>query len=744
VRARLLILSCLWALLAAGALVGCGGKATKGDGGADAAPPGDGASDLTTDAGSDAPPLFLEPFLNVLATPTEYAAMSSVLGAEVKYWVPTKGREAFPPLTAPCTFQNTRVFTWHQRFLMSLPGDEALSYQEYEALVLRQASRRLWAGTLKIWSGPEHPRTHLPGVIAYGLYGQPGSVTADDIRDVDAALKGCVPFAKDLLVFVPDEDQRALLTAAREQLTAEGIASLLPEELAAGAGHLAHSPGEGYGFLRVVPPGQRLETYGPRDVVIVESAPNDISVVAGLISRNPQNELGHVNLRLREKGIPNVTVPRIYDAAWARALEGTLVHLVVTKEQFSLEPATLLAAEGFWEAHRPHVRAPTADLTVQALATFRTLRATDAAAYGPKAANLGELTRVLDPPSRNEGFGIPFARYQQFATSIGIDVEVEAMRKEALLRTDATYKRARLAGLQKRVRAGAFPEPLFAALQAAIAEAFGAAGATQRLRFRSSTNVEDLDTFTGAGLYESKTGCLADDLDGDTAGPSRCLTPAEQAGLTAERAARVAELTAHPERTWLNAIIADLSEDLTEEKPARDAIRKVWASLWEERAFDEREYYGIDHGQAFMGIAVNPSFALEKASAVAVSNLIVDDGAPVYRVSSQVGSESVVRPEDPTSVAEVLTFRREGAQVAQVKIDLPSNRLPAGAAQVWPADELAQLGALLFRVHDHFAANVYPQIVPLHLDFELKHSAEGDVVVKQVRPLSGTGDKDPP
>jgi hypothetical protein len=170
----------------------------------------------------------------------------------------------------------------------------------------------------------------------------------------------------------------------------------------------------------------------------------------------------------------------------------------------------------------------------------------------------------------------------------------------------------------------------------------------------------------------------------------------------------------------------------------------VWASLWEERAFDEREYYGIDHGQAFMGIAVNPSFALEKASAVAVSNLIVDDGAPVYRVSSQVGSESVVRPEDPTSVAEVLTFRREGEQVAQVKIDLPSNRLPAGAAQVWPADELAQLGALLFRVHDHFAANVYPQIVPLHLDFELKHSAEGDVVVKQVRPLSGTGDKDPP
>jgi hypothetical protein len=706
------------------------------------------------DAGGDAPglpdggPTGDEAFLNVLQSPAAYAAMSSVEGAEVKYFVPAAGRDPFPPLTAPCTFQNTRRWTWHQQFLQSLPGHEALSQQEYEALVLRDSSRRLWAGALKPWATPEHPLTHLPGVIAYGVYGQPGSVDAEDIRAVDQALKGCVPFAHDLLVFVPDgADQRAVLEGARDALAAAGVASLLPEDLAAGAGHIAHSPGEGYGFLRVVPLGEALGDYGPRDVVILESAPNDISVVAGLISKNPQNELGHVNLRLREKGIPNVTVPRIYDAAWARALDGALVHLVVAADQLALEPATLAAAQAFWDAHRPHVRAPTANLTVEAISTFRTLRAPDAEAYGPKAANLGELTRVIEPPNRNEGFGIPFARYQQFARQLGLDVELEAMRHEERLRTDAAYKRARLEGLRDRVKKGAFPEPLFAALQAAIAQAFGAAGATQSLRFRSSTNVEDLDTFTGAGLYESKTGCLADDLDADTDGPSRCLTAAARAALEAERGARMAELAAHPDRrAWLAPIIDDLTDDLTQERPVRDAVRKVWASLFEERAFDEREYYGIDHRIAFMGIAVNPTFAVERASAVAVSNLSVDDGAPVYQLSSQVGSESVVRPEDPTAVAEVLTFRREGdpPQAARVEIQVPSNRLPAGAAQVWPAEKVAELGALLFRVHDHFAANVYPQIVPLHLDFELKYSAEGDVVIKQVRPFSGIGDKAPP
>ncbi len=43
-----------------------------------------------------------------------------------------------------------------------------------------------------------------------------------------------------------------------------------------------------------------------------------------------------------------------------------------------------------------------------------------------------------------------------------------------------------------------------------------------RLRFRSSTNVEDSADYTGAGLYESFSGCPGDDFDGDAGGPSRC------------------------------------------------------------------------------------------------------------------------------------------------------------------------------------------------------------------------------
>jgi hypothetical protein len=60
------------------------------------------------------------------------------------------------------------------------------------------------------------------------------------------------------------------------------------------------------------------------------------------------------------------------------------------------------------------------------------------------------------------------------------------------------------------------------AQRTAIIEALPRFDPLRPIRFRSSTNVEDSDVFTGAGLYESESGCLADDVDGDDVGPSLC------------------------------------------------------------------------------------------------------------------------------------------------------------------------------------------------------------------------------
>ena len=104
----------------------------------------------------------------------------------------------------------------------------------------------------------------------------------------------------------------------------------------------------GNGYLEIVPAGSASPAdVGPRDIVIVESAPNDIGMVAGLVTAMPQNITSHVNLRLGEKGIPNASWPTVYDNALVASLDGALVRLVVTEANVVMEPALLSAGEEF-------------------------------------------------------------------------------------------------------------------------------------------------------------------------------------------------------------------------------------------------------------------------------------------------------------------------------------------------------------------------------------------------------------
>jgi pyruvate,water dikinase len=166
------------------------------------------------------------------------------------------------------------------------------------------------------------------------------------------------------------------------------------------------------------------------------------------------------------------------------------------------------------------------------------------------------------------------------------------------------------------------------------------------------------------------------------------------------------------------------------------ALKKVYASLWNERAFEERAYWGIDHRLAYMGIAVEPSFVLEKLDAVAVTNLDAGDGGALYRVVSQGERQGVVRPADPTLVAETMTFRRGAdGQPAEFKILTPSSLSPA---PLWTDAKRAELATLLFQVHDHFATKVYPMLVRPSIDVEIKLTRDDRIVFKQARPYLQT------
>lgn len=682
-------------------------------------------------------------FLPLLGSAADFALLQGE-GGEIKFLGQVDGAPApAPGLAHACMFQNTERYPGHISFLRSFPELANLDFTSYLTMVMKRASRALWGGSLKLYPTVRHPSTGAPGILAYFIYSDPNEVdalTLDEIAALDARLKTCVPFASELLVLVGmDEDQAARFEALRPALSARGVRLASPSELRPGVAAEGYSLGEGYGYLRVVAPGQRVGDYGPRDVIVTEVATTDLALVAGLLTATPQNLHSHVNLRLGAKKIPSAYVADILQSAVVGLLDGRLVRVVVSTSAVQIEAAPLDAALAFWASRRPGTPAVVADLSVGETRDLAKLRASDAAAFGSKAANLGELHAVLSPANRVEGLAIPFAVYRDFMQSTGLQAAVEALLADPRTASDAHFREQELALLAGRIETATVPSELLLALEAAARASFGEGYATLPLRLRSSSNTEDGEILSGAGIYDSARGCFADDRDGDTTGPSACLSDDEAQALAADLARRKAELTRYPDRTWLTDAIDDLQGDLTKERSVARALKKVYASLWSRRAFEERAYFGVDQLAVYMGVAVNPSFVRERLDAVAVTNLVttgasLDGGAvfPLYRVVSQVGGESVVRPVDPSAVAETLSFvRREDDSVGDVQWFTRSSLSPD---PLWTSGRLAELAGLLFAVHDHFAATVYPQRDHLSLDLEIKVTHDDRIVIKQARP----------
>ncbi len=715
------------AVLLLAAVVACSGPpgATE-DGGA----LGDGGRDEET-AGK-------VPYLTRLPTVEAFEAVAAG-GREVKYLAPLAGSATTPPLVEPCYFQNMDLFPWHLDFLKSFPETEASTMAEYSAWVLRGPTRRWWGGSLRRWPAVAHPVTRQPGLVTFQVYnedvaGNPFPLTG--ITELAETLKTCAGFAADRLAFLPlGTSQLQVAEFYREVLAAKGVTVVLPEDLAAASGVDILVEGEAYGYLNVVPDGQALEDYGPRDVVVVRSAPSDLSIVAALITADPQNEFSHVNLRLGEKGIPNASIPGIYTWPDLDAKQSLLVHVVAGESSVEIRLAALEDAERFWDSTRPASISVVSDLAPVALRGYDELRFGDAPAFGAKAANLGELHSILAPQARVEGFGVPVSHYRRFVDERGVQAAIELMVASPATFTDADLRRAALRSIRDKIREAPLLPEFEAALRLRLADVYGPGVGTLRVRFRSSSNSEDLSVASGAGLYASRSGCLADDDDADDAGPSACLGAIERAELERLLDLRLKEQEDCPDCPWLADVIADLEEDLTEEKTVADAVRKVWASLWSDQAFQEREYWGIDHRAATMAIAVNPTFVLETRDAIAVTGLPASDGTTLVRVITVVAPESVAEPLDPRVVAEVLTFRRAVGDPTphDVSVLVPSSQV-AGAMPLWTDEEVAKLAGLLFTAHDHFASLPWTGAAPTSFDIEIKKDVEGRLVLKQARP----------
>ena len=486
-------------------------------------------------------------------------------------------------------------------------------------------------------------------------------------------LAASMPVLEDNLMYYPIpgpalqryHEERALYDESR-------IRVLLEEDIFPDVDFISFNRAEGYGFLRVMSLEERPD---PRDVVVYETLPNELSRVAGIITTVPQTPLSHVNLRAVQDGVPNAFIRGALDNEVIDDLIDSYVHYSVTADGWTLRAATPAEVDAHWAASRPaQPQTPERDLSVTEITALVEVGFSDWTAFGVKAANVAVLGTLGFPAGTvPEGFAVPFYFYDEFMRHNGFYDDVEEMLADPDFQSDFETQADDLKKLRKKIKKGETPQWIIEALEGMHA----AYPEGQSLRYRSSTNNEDLPGFSGAGLYDSKT----------------------------------------------------QDPDETAEDGIDKSIKGVWASLWNFRAFTERDFHRIDHRAAAMGVLVHPNFSDELANGVAVSFDPIGRRDGSYYVNTQLGEDLVTNPE-AHSVPEELLLHTDGTHT----VVAASNQIPAGQLLMSGA-QLDQLRRHLATIHDRFE-QLYG-IEPgeqFAIEIEFKITSDNILSIKQARP----------
>jgi Pyruvate phosphate dikinase, AMP/ATP-binding domain/Lamin Tail Domain len=450
--------------------------------------------------------------------------------------------------------------------------------------------------------------------------------------------------------------------------------------------------GVAFGTLRYVPAAELDTAPLAQDVIVVTDAvPNDLPFVSGLITEAFQTPLAHVNVLSQNRGTPNMALRDAREDELVAGLIDELVRLEVSSAGFTLRKASAEEVDQFLRMRTPSGPrvAPRLDASVRGIVAFESRGLADLPAIGAKAAQLAELGRVqaqgagcVGPmPVPERSFALPLAHYIDHFERSGAQAELEAALGEPEFRVDLRRREAALANVRRKILETPVDPELMAELTTAIRERYG----SSRLRFRSSSNTEDLSGFNGAGLYESVPAQLGD-----------------------------------PER------------------PIEGALLDVWASLWNTRAYDEREFGHIDQSRVAMGVLVHASFKSERANVIAISRDVLDPTrGDVHYFNAQAGEASVANPAPGVTTEQLIHYWRAFPPAPVVQYQAKSSLV--GGADVLTLNDVLLTSCRLRAVHDHFRALLDPQRENswFAMDVEVKVVGDGrEVVFKQARPYT--------
>lgn len=372
------------------------------------------------------------------------------------------------------------------------------------------------------------------------------------------------------------------------------------------------------------------------DIIVMKKVPDDIPRISGIINAEHTTPLSHTNVLACGWQIPNAIQKGVLDEIDQRNLNGKWVCYKVERNAPAISLLQIDEPElkkPLWTIHQVTLEPPKIEQT--AIVNLNALRFSECQEYGTKAANLGEINYLLDHPSNRvlgfykvkrfprehlldhladrlqvghqtdlvkachqflrrtiqipKGISIPFSIQQQFLESSPQIQQLIGKIKMAL-ELNAKEVNPLCIRLQQLIEKTPIKREIRDYIDSKIAEHLSG---VESFVVRSSSNAEDLEHFSAAGVYES----------------------------------------------YNHVTTADT---------LFKSIQKVWASLVSPRSIHLRQEVGISLDDCYMGVVIQEEIGCDMGGVMVTTNPMnpQEDFRNVYINASTKSVQDVVHGTD--------------------------------------------------------------------------------------------------
>jgi hypothetical protein len=376
-----------------------------------------------------------------------------------------------------------------------------------------------------------------------------------------------------------------------------GIQRVLQSDIQKEQAYQALNIAKGLGRIHII---QKLDDHveiGFNEILVLDEVPVQLPPVAGIITSQPSTPLSHINLLAKGWGIPNAYIKNAKELF--KQYDGWWVSFETLREKYTIKRADMDQLREYQrrQAQRLDVMKPRSDLNETRLLDLAQQRARSSLAFGGKSANLGEVATARLPSIEvPPGFTIPFHYYDEFIKRNKLDDVIFGLLNDQKFVHDPAYRREQLVLLRKKIESAEFDPALRDKILQKVAREYAGKG----LFVRSSSNSEDLPNFSGAGLYTTVPNVRGD-------------------------------------------------QELI------DAIRKVWASLWNFEAYEARERASVDHSKIYMAVLLQEGINSESSGVMITADPFDRENSGVIYISAKRGLG--IKVVEGQRIAEQIIFR---------------------------------------------------------------------------------------